>query len=86
MGTDAKSVSHPDDQRQPVGLVLKTKIVTFLSRSRLAANSFPQTLAVIFHCMYGADANVKLKQQGMWFVQFVFQAVRIKMRGMKKRD
>ena len=49
LGSDAKSTPNPEDLRSPVSLVLRHKIVTFLCRSRLAANSFPQTLQVTQH-------------------------------------
>lgn len=45
----------PDDKRTPVNSNVRSKILTYLSRSKLAANKFPITLKVIFQCIYGTE-------------------------------
>eukprot|EP01116_Phalansterium_solitarium_P003414 TRINITY_DN14234_c0_g1_i1.p1 TRINITY_DN14234_c0_g1~~TRINITY_DN14234_c0_g1_i1.p1 ORF type:complete len:681 (+),score=200.65 TRINITY_DN14234_c0_g1_i1:140-2182(+) len=69
----APETKVPENARRPVGPIAKAKLLGYLSRSITAANMFPNTLQVIFDCVYGDETTIRLKQAAMSFVQWVFR-------------
>ncbi|KAG0080886.1 hypothetical protein BGZ90_010926 [Linnemannia elongata] len=57
--------------RQPSSNVVKLKIMSYLSKSKVATESFPSALQVSFDCLYGPKTNTKLVMAGMAFVQWI---------------
>jgi len=72
-GTMDKTSLHEDDRRHTAHPILKGKLINCFSRSTEASNSFPNTVQIIFDCVYGQDASIKLKSSGMTFAQWVFR-------------
>ncbi|GBC07937.1 hypothetical protein RclHR1_00780017 [Rhizophagus clarus] len=69
-GTVAKQ-GQQDTSRHPGSQTLRYKIMSYLCKSKLAANTFPAMIQVSFDCLYGPTTNVKSQNQGMWFVQWI---------------
>ncbi|KAF9155982.1 hypothetical protein BG015_007778 [Linnemannia schmuckeri] len=57
--------------KQPSSNVVKLKIMSYLSKSKVATESFPSALQVSFDCLYGPKTNTKLVMAGMAFVQWI---------------
>ncbi|KAG0376841.1 hypothetical protein BGX24_007138 [Mortierella sp. AD032] len=57
--------------RQPSSNVVKLRIMGYLSKSKVATESFPSALQVSFDCLYGPKTNTKLVMAGMAFVQWI---------------
>ncbi|KAF9128817.1 hypothetical protein BGW39_004708 [Mortierella sp. 14UC] len=57
--------------RTPSSNVVKLKIMGYLSKSKMATESFPSALQVSFDCLYGPKTNTKLVMAGMAFVQWI---------------
>ncbi|CAB4480178.1 ARM repeat-containing protein [Rhizophagus irregularis] len=73
-GSNPGSVAKQGQQetlRHPASQSLRYKIMGYLCKSRLAANTFPAMIQVSFDCLYGPTTNTKLQNQGMWFVQWI---------------
>lgn len=51
-------IGQEDVFRQPSSNVVKLKIMSYLSKSKVAAESFPSALQVSFDCLYGRSAGV----------------------------
>ncbi|KAF9918544.1 hypothetical protein BX616_007987 [Lobosporangium transversale] len=60
-----------DTIRQPSSNPIKLRIMGYLSKSKVAADSFPSALQVSFDCLYGTKTNAKLIMAGMAFVQWI---------------
>jgi hypothetical protein len=73
LGTDKNAAVDPSLKIQPAGIMLKIRIIAMLCRSLLAANSFPFNVQLIFDAFYGSESNMKLKQNCMPFVQWMFR-------------
>ncbi|KAF0536892.1 ARM repeat-containing protein [Gigaspora margarita] len=52
---------------------LKSKIICYLCKSKLAANIFPSMLHVSFDCLYRTKTNINLQKQGMEFIQWIIR-------------
>ena len=68
------AASTPPAFRRAVGEPVRLRLLAFLSRSTLAANSFPATLRVIFECLFADPLTVstpKLQTAGLAFAAFV---------------
>ncbi|KAF9401765.1 hypothetical protein BGX21_000669 [Mortierella sp. AD011] len=57
--------------RQQSSNVVKLRIMGYLSKSKIASESFPSALQISFDCLYGPNTNTKLVMAGMAFVQWV---------------
>lgn len=51
-------IGQEDVFRQPSSNVVKLKIMSYLSKSKVATESFPSALQVSFDCLYGRSAGV----------------------------
>ncbi|KAF9430239.1 hypothetical protein BGZ94_007776 [Podila epigama] len=56
--------------RSPSSNVVKLRIMGYLSKSKIATETFPSALQVSFDCLYGPLTNSKLIMAGMAFVQW----------------
>ncbi|KAF0469199.1 ARM repeat-containing protein [Gigaspora margarita] len=54
---------------------LKSKIMYYLCKSKLAANIFPSMLHVSFDCLYSPKTDIKLQKQGVEFIQWITRMV-----------
>lgn len=63
--------SDPAEVRESAPTAIKVRIINYLLRSKLATNTFPAFLQVIFDALYGANTNTRLQQAGMAFTQWV---------------
>ncbi|KAF0364781.1 ARM repeat-containing protein [Gigaspora margarita] len=54
---------------------LKAKIMDYLCKSKLAANTFPAMLHVSFDCLYSPKTDEKLQKQGVKFIQWITRMV-----------
>lgn len=51
----------PDQKRTPACARIRLKLFPQILKARESANAFPYNIQVIFDCLYGQNANVKLK-------------------------
>jgi len=73
-GNSADTTIAKEDKKQPVNPQFKIKLLlNYFTRSVIAANYFPNSLQVIFDCVYGQDSTLKSKQAAMSFVHWVFR-------------
>ncbi|CAG8772541.1 12813_t:CDS:10, partial [Gigaspora margarita] len=56
-------------------LSLKAKIMDYLCKSKLAANTFPGMLHVSFDCLYSPKTDENLQKQGVKFIQWITRMV-----------
>lgn len=61
------------NRRQPAGTPVRCRLMSLFVRSVAAANMFPSTVQTVSECMYGSGTNMRLKQQGMEFLFWVFK-------------
>ncbi|KAF0342510.1 ARM repeat-containing protein [Gigaspora margarita] len=54
---------------------LKAKIMDYLCKSKLAANTFPAMLHVSFDCLYSPKTDENLQKQGVRFIQWITRMV-----------
>ncbi|CAG8805557.1 1893_t:CDS:10, partial [Gigaspora margarita] len=54
---------------------LKAKIMDYLCKSMLAANTFPAMLHVSFDCLYSPKTDENLQKQGVKFIQWITRMV-----------
>ncbi|KAF0364780.1 ARM repeat-containing protein [Gigaspora margarita] len=53
----------------------KAKIMDYLCKSKLAANTFPAMLHVSFDCLYSPKTDENLQKQGVKFIQWITRMV-----------
>ncbi|KAF0459896.1 ARM repeat-containing protein [Gigaspora margarita] len=53
----------------------KSKIMDYLCKSKLAANTFPAMLHVSFDCLYSPKTDENLQKQGVKFIQWITRVV-----------
>lgn len=63
-----QSPVKPADKRTPANIQMRLKIFPFFLKSCEAANQFPACVQIVFDCLYGANANAKLKSMAVQFV------------------
>ncbi|KAJ8416439.1 hypothetical protein AAFF_G00357270 [Aldrovandia affinis] len=61
----------PELKREPVSTRVKLKILPHLLRSRLAAESFPANIQVVYDGLFGANTNNKLRSMSLQFVHHI---------------
>ncbi|XP_023685449.2 proteasome adapter and scaffold protein ECM29 [Paramormyrops kingsleyae] len=61
----------PELKREPVSTRVKLKILPHLMRSRLAAESFPANIQVVYDGLFGANTNSKLRSLALQFVHHI---------------
>ncbi|KAF0459895.1 ARM repeat-containing protein [Gigaspora margarita] len=54
---------------------LKVKLMDYLCKSKLAANTFPAMLHVSFDCLYSPKTDENLQKQGVKFIQWITRMV-----------
>ncbi|CAG8560528.1 38002_t:CDS:2, partial [Gigaspora margarita] len=54
---------------------LKSKVMHYLCKSKLAANIFPEMLHVSFDCLFSPKTEIKLQKQGTEFIQWIIRMV-----------
>ncbi|KAL7747635.1 proteasome component M29 [Sorochytrium milnesiophthora] len=57
--------------RKPADVLIKTRILHLLTKSALAANTFPQAIQVTFDAIHGEGSNNKLRLAGMSLAQWI---------------
>ncbi|RIB00495.1 proteasome stabiliser-domain-containing protein [Gigaspora rosea] len=55
--------------------LLKAKIMDYLCKSKLAANTFPVMLHISFDCLYSPKTDENLQKQGVKFIQWMTRMV-----------
>lgn len=66
--------TNPGDSKghcSPVGLRVRLRVLPYLLKSVLAANSFPAAVQVIFDSLFGGNTNAKLQTIALQFVHHV---------------
>ncbi|XP_064200970.1 proteasome adapter and scaffold protein ECM29 [Anguilla rostrata] len=61
----------PELKREPVSTRVKLKILPHLLRSRLAAETFPANIQVVYDGLFGANTNNKLRSMSLQFVHHI---------------
>ncbi|XP_041077323.1 proteasome adapter and scaffold protein ECM29 isoform X1 [Polyodon spathula] len=61
----------PELKREPVSTRVKLKILPHLLRSRLAADTFPANIQVVYDGLFGANTNNKLRSLSLQFVHHI---------------
>ncbi|MBN3306147.1 ECM29 protein, partial [Amia calva] len=61
----------PELKREPVSTRVKLKILPHLLRSRLAAETFPANIQVVYDGLFGANTNNKLRLLSLQFVHHI---------------
>ncbi|XP_039615329.1 proteasome adapter and scaffold protein ECM29 isoform X2 [Polypterus senegalus] len=61
----------PEIKREPVSTRVKLKILPHLLRSRLAAETFPANIQVVYDGLFGANTNNKLRSLSLQFVHHI---------------
>uniref|UniRef100_A0A8C9VU15 Ecm29 proteasome adaptor and scaffold n=1 Tax=Scleropages formosus TaxID=113540 RepID=A0A8C9VU15_SCLFO len=69
--TKEGAAMKPELKREPVSTRVKLKILPHLMRSRLAAESFPANIQVVYDGLFGPNTNNKLRSLALQFVHHI---------------
>ncbi|MFT7807466.1 proteasome-associated protein ECM29 homolog [Arapaima gigas] len=69
--TKEGAAMKPELKREPVSTRVKLKILPHLMRSRLAAESFPANIQVVYDGLFGPSTNTKLRSLALQFVHHI---------------
>ncbi|KAJ2854751.1 proteasome component M29, partial [Coemansia erecta] len=63
-----------NNRRFPVTVAIRLRIFSYLSKSKVAASTFPECMDVISNSLFGSDTSSSLRRQGIAFLQWVIRS------------